>query len=46
VNNVVGRETLNTFDVDGDPSKSPTQFSGFTSAHAPRQIQFGIRFDF
>ncbi len=45
VNNVVGT-SLTRFDVEGDPSRTPTDPLGFTSAFAPRQIQFGLRLHF
>ena len=46
VNNTVGTQSLPSFDVEGDRRLAPTDFRGFTSAFAPRQIQLGVRFRF
>ncbi len=46
VNNTVGTRTLDSFDVEGKRTLAPTDFLGFTSAFAPRQIQLGVRFRF
>jgi hypothetical protein len=46
VNNVVGIMPLATYTVTGERSAAPTQPLGFTSAADPRELQFGIRFDF
>jgi outer membrane receptor protein involved in Fe transport len=52
INNVVGSLPIDTLrdlaseKASGDPSKAPTQPLGFTSAAAPRQLQFGVRFNF
>lgn len=52
VNNIVGtlplatRNTFETFTVRGNRNAAPTTPLGFTSASNPRQLQFGIRFNF
>jgi len=46
VNNVVGAIELPSYRVKGDRSLGPTDPLGFTSAHAPRQIQLGIKLSF
>jgi hypothetical protein len=46
VNNIVGSLQLPSFNVEGNRSLGPTEPLGFTSAHAPRQIQFGIKLNF
>jgi hypothetical protein len=52
VNNVIGSLTLDQLGAlttgltRGDRTKAPTQPLGFTSAASPRQLQFGIRFNF
>jgi outer membrane receptor protein involved in Fe transport len=52
INNVVGSlpidrlRELASETASGDLSKAPTQPLGFTSAAAPRQLQFGVRFNF
>ena len=46
INNIVGASSLTSFDVEGDRAHSPTDFRGFTSAFAPRQIQLGLKFRF
>ena len=46
VNNTVGASPLASFDLAGDRARSPTDFRGFTSAFAPRQIQLGLKFRF
>jgi outer membrane receptor protein involved in Fe transport len=52
INNVVGSLSIDTLrelaneTASGDRSKAPTQPLGFTSAAAPRQLQFGVRFNF
>jgi hypothetical protein len=52
VNNIVGslpiavRNSFESITVRGDRNKAPTQPLGFTSASNPRQLQFGIRFNF
>ncbi len=45
VNYIVGT-TLDSFDVEGDPSRRTTDPLGFTSAFSARQIQLGLRFRF
>ncbi|MBD0326985.1 MAG: hypothetical protein ICV68_11165, partial [Pyrinomonadaceae bacterium] len=52
INNVVGSLPLNQLRelsstrVRGNPNAAPTQPLGFTAASSPRQLQFGIRFNF
>ena len=46
VNNVFGTTELVTGDVEGSSDISSNQPLGFTSAFAPRQIQFGFKFNF
>ncbi|UCF36846.1 MAG: TonB-dependent receptor [Acidobacteriota bacterium] len=46
VNNIVGNQQLTTGNVVGSANIPSNQFLGFTSAAAPRQIQFGFRFTF
>jgi Carboxypeptidase regulatory-like domain len=52
INNVVGSlpldqlRALSSTRARGNPAVAPTQPLGFTSAAAPRQLQFGIRFNF
>jgi outer membrane receptor protein involved in Fe transport len=52
INNVVGSlpldqlRTLSSTRVRGNRDAAPTQPLGFTSASAPRQLQFGVRFNF
>jgi hypothetical protein len=46
VNNVFGTTELNTADVEGSRDIPSNQPLGFTSAFAPRQIQFGFKFNF
>jgi len=46
VNNVVGTSLLENAHVSGSRDIPSNQPLGFTSAFAPRQIQFGFRFNF
>ena len=52
INNVVAGlpidqlRTLASTQARGDRTKAPTLPLGFTSAAAPRQLQFGVRFNF
>ena len=52
INNVVGslssdqRRTLSTTRAHGNRAAAPTEPLGFTSAANPRQLQFGVRFNF
>ena len=46
VNNVVPALKMPPYHVEGNRSLKPTEPLGFTSAHAPRQIQLGIKFAF
>ena len=46
VNNVFGTTPLVTGDVEGSSDIPSNQPLGFTSAFAPRQIQFGFKFNF
>lgn len=52
INNVVGSlspaqlRTLSTTRARGNKSAAPTEPLGFTSAANPRQLQFGVRFNF
>ena len=52
INNVVGslsidqRRELTTFRARGNRNAAPTDPLGFTSAANPRQLQFGVRFNF
>lgn len=46
VNNVVGSTPLDNAHVEGSREISSNQPLGFTSAFAPRQIQFGFRLNF
>jgi hypothetical protein len=46
INNVFGTTVLTTGDVEGSSDIPSNQPLGFTSAFAPRQIQFGFRFNF
>jgi hypothetical protein len=52
INNVVAGlpidqlRALASTQARGDRTKAPTQPLGFTSAAAPRQLQFGVRFNF
>lgn len=46
VNNVVGNLKLTTSRVKGSKNIPANQPLGFTSAHDPRQIQFGFRLNF
>jgi hypothetical protein len=46
VNNVFGTTELTTGDLEGSSDIPSNQPLGFTSAFAPRQIQFGFRFNF
>jgi len=52
INNVVGGlptaqlAALASARARGNPNAAPTQPLGFTSAANPRQLQFGVRFNF
>lgn len=46
VNNVIGTTPLSSYRVSGDRTVGPADPLGFTSAHAPRQIQLGVKFGF
>lgn len=46
VNNIVGAMPFTAYDVHGNKSAATTQPLGFTSAADPRELQFGVRFDF
>jgi hypothetical protein len=48
INNIVGGTFIGVtdYDVRGRSDRKPTEPLGFTSAADPRQLQFGIRFNF
>ena len=46
VNNIFGSTELVTGNVEGSSNIASNQPLGFTSAFAPRQIQFGFKFNF